>query len=178
MKIYTKKGDAGMTSLFGGKNISKANIRIEAYGTVDELNSQLGVVIALSDNKTINTDLLRIQKQLFNIGAILATNPDKPELLSTFNDEETVFLENSIDKMEKTLDPLKNFLLPSGSLLIANVHVTRTVCRRAERRIVAIMDTKEVYSQLMKYINRLSDYLFVLSRKFAKDNNITQNIWE
>jgi cob(I)alamin adenosyltransferase len=116
----------------------------------------------LSNDKRINKDLLRIQKQLFNLGAILATNPDKPELLSTFNDEETVFLENSIDNMQEALSPLKNFLLPSGSLLIAQTHVSRTICRRAERKIVAIMDTNEVYKPLIKYINRLSDYLFVI----------------
>ena len=178
MKIYTKKGDQGMTSLFGGTKLSKADIRIEAYGTVDELNSSIGIVIAnINDDKT-EQELLRIQKRLFDIGAILATNPDKPELISPFNEDEIKFLENRIDSMEKNLKPLKNFILPSGSLLIANTHLARTICRRAERRIVAIMDISDIYKPLTIYINRLSDYLFVLSRKFTKDNNIKENIWD
>ena len=174
-KIYTKKGDTGMTSLFGGKKILKSDIRIEAYGTVDELNSYLGIVPALCKNENIQNKVLRIQKTLFKIGAILATNPDKPELIMPFDTEETELLEKSIDKMEEELPPLKNFILPSGSLLISHIHVARTICRRAERRIVAIDDSTQ-FHDLIKYINRLSDYLFVLARKAAKDNEIKENI--
>lgn len=178
MKIYTKKGDKGMTSLFGGLKLSKSDIKIEAYGTVDELNASIGVIIAHLKDKSIEKELIRIQKRLFDIGAILATNPNKPELISPFKVEEIEFLENQIDLMEKDLEPLKNFILPSGSIIIASTHLSRTICRRAERRIVAIMDTNEVYSSLVQYINRLSDYLFVLSRKFAKDSNTPENIWD
>ncbi len=178
MKIYTKKGDKGMTSLFGGMKLSKADIRIEAYGTVDELNSFIGVLIAEIDDEKVGKDLLRVQKRLFDLGAILATNPNKPELIQKFDDKEITFLESSIDNMEKELAPLKNFILPSGSRLIAFTHVARTVCRRAERRIVAIQDSSKTYEVLLKYVNRLSDYLFVLSRKLAKDNGINENIWD
>ena len=174
-KIYTKKGDAGMTSLFGGKKISKADIRIEAYGTVDELNSYLGIVIALYEDNGVKEELLRIQRTLFKAGAILATSPDKPQLLMPFDEEETLFLENRIDEMQKDLTPLKNFILPSGSLLISHIHVARTICRRAERRIVAI-DDKHGYQAILTYLNRLSDYLFVLARKAAKDTGIKENI--
>ena len=178
MKIYTKKGDKGMTSLFGGMKLSKADIRIEAYGTVDELNSFIGIIISEINDDKSEKDLLRIQKRLFDLGAILATNPNKPELIQKFDDKEITFLELSIDSMEKDLEPLKNFILPSGSKLIAFTHVARTICRRAERRIVAIPDSEKTYDVLLKYINRLSDYLFVLSRKLAKDTGIKENIWD
>jgi len=178
MKIYTKKGDKGMTSLFGGMKLSKSDIRIEAYGTVDELNSFIGAIIAELKDDKVEKDLLRIQKRLFDLGAILATNPEKPELIQDFDKKEIDFLELGIDDMEKDLEPLKNFILPSGSKLISFTHIARTVCRRAERRIVAIPDADKTYSILLKYVNRLSDYLFVLSRKLAKDTGIKENIWD
>lgn len=179
MKIYTKKGDLGMTSLFGGKKLSKSDIRIKAYGTIDELNSNLGIVLTLSKDESVNNEILRIQKILFDIGSILATNPDKPDLIIPLDKEEVNILEKSIDKMEGDLEPLKNFILPSGSQLIAHTHISRTICRRAERRIVAIDEKNNaVFITLIQYINRLSDYLFVLARKFAKDNNIKENIWD
>ncbi len=178
MKIYTKKGDSGMTSLFGGMRLSKSDIRIEAYGTIDELNSFIGLLIAEIINDDINNKLLRIQKRLFDIGAILATNPDKPELIRPFNENEITFLEEEIDSMESELEPLKNFILPSGSKIISLTHIVRTVCRRAERRIVAIPDEDNKYAILIKYINRLSDYLFVLSRKLAKESGVQENIWD
>ncbi len=178
MKIYTKKGDSGYTSLFGGMKLSKSDIRIEAYGTVDELNSYLGIVIAsLSDDKVIKT-LTRIQKRLFDLGAILATNPDKPDLMMPFNDKEISFLESSIDQMESQLPKLKNFILPSGSLAISNIHVARTICRRAERRVVAIPDDQGHYSKLIIYLNRLSDFLFVLARKIAQDQGTKEILWD
>ncbi len=178
MKIYTKKGDSGITSLFGGKKISKSDIRIEAYGTVDELNSYLGIIIALTNNISIEKDLLKIQKRLFDLGAILATNPDKPELIQTFNAESINFLEDKIDKMDKELTSLKNFILPSGSLLISHTHVARTICRRAERRVVAIPDKNQNYKDSIIFLNRLSDYLFVLARKFSKDSKTPENYWD
>lgn len=175
-KIYTKKGDKGFTSLFGGKKLLKSEIRIEAYGTVDELNSNLGVVISSTEDKEIETELKQIQSTLFKIGTILATNPEKPELLISFDENETIFLENRIDSMEKNLEPLRNFILPSGSLLISYTHVARTVCRRAERKITEINSSDIEHIKVLTYINRLSDYLFVLARKFAKDSNIEENI--
>ena len=178
MKIYTKKGDSGITSLFGGKKIFKSDIRIEAYGTVDELNSYLGIIIALTNNISIEKDLLKIQKRLFDLGAILATNPDKPELIQTFNAESINFLEDKIDKMDKELTSLKNFILPSGSLLISHTHVARTICRRAERRVVAIPDKNQNYKDSIIFLNRLSDYLFVLARKFSKDSKTPENYWD
>lgn len=178
MKIYTKKGDTGMTSLFGGKKVSKADIRIEAYATVDELNSYLGIVIALTGDISIQRDLLSIQKRLFELGVILATDPDKPELIVPFKSKYTTILENRIDEMEEELEPLKNFILPSGSLLISHTHVARTICRKAERRVVALPDEHDHYKSIIIYLNRLSDYLFVLARKFAKDEGINENLWD
>ncbi|MGE5356549.1 MAG: cob(I)yrinic acid a,c-diamide adenosyltransferase [Deltaproteobacteria bacterium] len=175
-KIYTKKGDKGFTSLFGGKKLLKSEIRIEAYGTVDELNSNLGVVISSTEDKEIETELKQIQSTLFKIGTILATNPEKPELLISFDENETIFLEYRIDSMEKNLEPLRNFILPSGSLLISYTHVARTVCRRAERKITELNSSDIEHIKVLTYINRLSDYLFVLARKFAKDSNIEENI--
>lgn len=175
-KIYTKHGDEGNTSLFGGKKLSKSDIRIEAYGTVDELNSYLGLVIAHCKNEEIANDLLHIQRILFRVGTILATNPEKPQLIPEFNSDEITFLEKSIDEMELILPELKNFILPSGSLLVANTHVARTVCRRAERRITQLESTEIQHKKVLIFINRLSDYLFVLARKFAFDEKIEENI--
>ena len=175
-KIYTKKGDKGFTSLFGGKKLLKSDIRIDAYGTVDELNSFLGIVISLCNNVEIEDELKHIQSILFKIGTILATNPEKPELISEFDERETVFLEKKIDKMEVDLNPLRNFILPSGSILIAQTHVARTVCRRSERKITELEFDEPQHIKVLTYINRLSDYLFVLARKFAKDNGVEENI--
>jgi cob(I)alamin adenosyltransferase len=175
-KIYTKKGDKGFTSLFGGKKLSKSDIRIEAYGTVDELNSYLGIVIAICNNTLIEDDLKKIQSVLFKTGTILATNPDKPELMIDFDETNTVFLEKRIDEMESQLEPLRNFILPSGSLLVSHTQVARTICRRAERKITELQSTDIQHDRVIVYINRLSDYLFVLARKFARDNGIVENI--
>lgn len=175
-KIYTKHGDEGNTSLFGGKKLSKSDIRIEAYGTVDELNSCLGIVIALCKNEKVEKDLLYIQRTLFSVGTILATNPEKPQLIPEFDVETITFLEKNIDDMELILPELKNFILPSGSLQIAHTHVARTVCRRAERRITQLESTEIQHKKVLIFINRLSDYLFVLARKFAFDEKIEENI--
>lgn len=175
-KIYTKHGDEGNTSLFGGKKLSKSDIRIEAYGTVDELNSCLGIVIALCKNEKVEKDLLHIQRTLFSVGTILATNPEKPQLIPEFDVEAITFLEKNIDEMELILPELKNFILPSGSLQIAHTHVARTVCRRAERRITQLASTEIQHKRVLIFINRLSDYLFVLARKLAYDEKIEENI--
>ena len=167
LKIYTKKGDKGITSLFGGKKLSKDDIRIEAYGTVDEFNAQLGIVIALLKNPTDVARLLDIQGNLFTIGSILATDPRKIHLVKPFREDAIEKVESWIDEMEEKLPVLKNFILPSGSQAVAQCHVARTVCRRAERRIVSLLKDTEEQIGFLIYINRLSDFLFVLSRKIC-----------
>lgn len=173
-KIYTKKGDKGLTSLFGGMKLKKSDIRIEAYGTIDELNSSIGVVIALCNDPEMEEELKNIQSTLFRIGTILATNPDKPQLLMEFDEAQTKHLEKRIDEMESKLEPLRNFILPSGSLLVAQTHIARTICRRAERRVTALGSEESQHIRILTYINRLSDYFFVLARKFASDNGVEE----
>lgn len=177
MKIYTKKGDKGFTSLFGGKKLSKDDLRIEAYGTVDELNASIGVLLALVNNGSVKTELLRIQRNLFNLGAILATDPSKISMVKPFDAEEIKRLEVLIDSMETDLPALRNFLLPSGSLAVSQCHVVRTVCRRAERRTVSINSLEPLQNEVIIYLNRLSDYLFVLSRSICREEGCTENLW-
>lgn len=177
MKIYTKKGDKGFTSLFGGKKLAKDDIRIEAYGSVDEFNAQLGVLISLIGNDEQELWLLDIQKNLFTIGAILATDPKKLHLVKPFKEENVDTVEAWIDKMEEVLPPLKSFILPSGSQAVAQCHVARTLCRRAERRIVSLYREKDETLDFLVYMNRLSDFLFVLSRKICFDNGCSENLW-
>lgn len=177
MKIYTKKGDRGITSLFGGQKLSKDDIRIEAYGTVDELNAQLGVVMGLIEDKEDKARLMEIQGNLFTIGAILATDPRKIHLVKPFKGGAIGKIETWIDQMEAVLPELRNFILPSGSQAVAQCHVARTVCRRAERRIVTMYKDSEEEIDYLVYINRLSDFLFVLARKIGKDSGCLENPW-
>jgi len=174
MKIYTGSGDRGKTSLFSGERLSKNNVRIEAYGDVDELNSYLGVLAAtLGPDSDSRAELLAIQSMLLQTGAWLATTPlsSSTAALDVFNEEPIRALESAIDRMEQTLTPLNEFILPGGQMAAALAHVARTVCRRAERHVVAISDAgrdgqqpPESYRLLLVYLNRLSDYLFVLAR--------------
>ena len=180
MKIYTKTGDKGETGLFGGSRVSKADLRVEAYGTVDELNSVLAVVIEYTGQTGLPTDgLLKVQDMLFRIGSHLASL-DKPnaEFLPELNPLEIIALENEIDKFTNDLPPLKKFILPGGCLGNAYCHVARSVCRRAERRVVSLNSTHDSVAFIIQYLNRLSDYLFVLSRKVAKDEGIEERKWE
>ena len=169
MKIYTKTGDEGMTSLYGGKRVSKDDIRIEAYGTVDELNAHTGMLIASLPNDDQKKLLIEIQNRLFTIGSILASDPSKemptPDLLESDVD----ILENAMDNMDAHLSPLRTFVLPGGSQSNSIAHVCRTVSRRAERRIISLSDVSPVDPLVIKYLNRLSDYFFILSRKIAHD---------
>lgn len=178
MKIYTKTGDKGETSLFGGKRVPKDNVRIEAYGTIDELNSFLGVLHDslqdLADKSLINA----IQSDLFSIGSILANEGVITKYIPDINSERITVLEHEMDKMDKDLPRLKNFILPGGHLAVSHCHVARSVCRRAERRLVELDHQEQVDPKLIMYINRLSDYLFVLSRKIAQDFKIEEIIWE
>ncbi len=178
-RIYTKTGDKGKTSLYGGKRLSKAHIRIEAYGTVDELNSHIGLLRvqpAMADLKAKDT-LKNVQMRLFSIGSSLASDPERKPLPPDIRDEDITELETAIDEMQAELPALKHFILPGGNQAAAIAHVCRTVCRRAERRIVALNDEAEVESEIIGYINRLSDYFFVVSRYLVLKSGDEENIW-
>ncbi len=163
MKIYTKGGDRGETSLLGGGRVRKDHERIEAYGTTDELNSVLGVVRASNPGSILDESLHRIQMDLFEIGAHLAANPGD-ERFAGVGSERILELEEEIDRMELELTPLKNFILPGGHPSAAQLHIARTVCRRAERLIVALHESSETMNSTLTYLNRLSDHLFVAAR--------------
>ena len=177
MKIYTKKGDSGETSLFGGGRVSKSSARIEAYGTVDELNSLIGLAgsHSLSPKGTVWTE--KIQQFLFVLGSDLATPPDAKARVNRIGNEEITALEQTIDEMEEELDPLKNFILPGGSQPGATLHLARTVCRRAERATVACGEQEEISEQALQFLNRLSDFLFVLARYENKYAGIQETRW-
>jgi cob(I)alamin adenosyltransferase len=161
MKIYTKTGDRGQTALFGGARVSKASLRVSAYGDVDELNSHLGVVCA-----QLSKRLHEIQAELFSLGAELAKNPDKDVDVGVpgVSDPEIERLEHDIDTFENELSPLKTFILPGGTPAAAFLHVARTACRRAERAVVLLTEAEPVRAELLRYLNRLSDLLFVMAR--------------
>lgn len=183
MKVYTKKGDAGETSLIGGKRVSKGDLRIDSYGTVDELNSWVGL---LRDHDEIPKkqfkQLIEIQDRLFTIGSLLATQPEGTKMnLPLINDEDITYLEDAIDEMNEDLPPMRKFVLPGGKKILSHCHIARCVCRRAERLTVAInteSDKTNQHKKAMQYLNRLSDYLFVLSRKIATDLKIKEIQWE
>lgn len=178
MKVYTKKGDGGETSLYGGARIPKDHIRIEAYGTVDELNSYIGVVMAyLTDAEEI-TFWQGIQSRLFDIGAILASDGRKKGLfLPEIKEAHIEEMEKAIDAMEEKLEPLKYFILPSGHISVAHCHVARTVCRRAERAVVRLSHEDPVAPVLVKYLNRLSDLLFVMARDLGRKFDVEELKW-
>jgi cob(I)alamin adenosyltransferase len=174
MKIYTKTGDTGQTSLVGGTRVSKSDAKIEAYGTVDELNSSIGIIASLDSNYI---DFLKtIQHKLFNIGSVLAAEENLEFELPDIDQEDILVLEKEIDRLNKGLPRLKNFILPGGSLLSAHTHMSRCICRRAERRVVVLKD--ERYPKHIKYLNRLSDYLFILSREYLRVEGKEEVIWD
>mgnify|MGYP002521844640 FL=1 len=164
-RIYTRQGDSGCTSLANGKRVSKSSIRIEAYGTIDELNSQIGLLAAITTNTDEAAFLIGIQRRLFTIGGILATEESESKALNCMKPDYIDEIEERIDLNDAQLPPLKAFILPGGCMAAAVAHVCRTVCRRAERQIVALSKVAPVDKILQCYINRLSDYLFVLARK-------------
>ena len=174
MKIYTKTGDKGETSLLGGTRVSKAHQKLEAYGTVDELNSHVGMIASL--NKDHAAFLNKIQHRLFNIGSLLATEKEVSFELPSIDINDIEVLELEIYRLNENLPTLKNFILPGGSSSSAQAHIARCVCRRAERRVVALQEEK--YSILVQYLNRLSDYLFVLSRDLLRLEGKTEIVWE
>ncbi|HTE30559.1 MAG TPA: cob(I)yrinic acid a,c-diamide adenosyltransferase [Chryseolinea sp.] len=179
MKIYTKTGDQGYTSLFGGTRLSKAAVRIESYGTVDELNSFLGLVRDLDVNATRKEILIGIQEKLFTIGAVLASEPGNVKVkIPQLFDADTEFIEKEIDRMEASLPPLRSFILPGGHPAISHCHIARTVCRRAERLVILLSEQESVDPQVIKYLNRLSDYLFVLSRTVTQELGVEETPWK
>lgn len=179
MKIYTKTGDTGETSLIGGKRVSKAELRIRAYGTVDELNAYVGLLRDQPVNKSRASILTEIQDRLFTMGSLLASpEPSASIALPQLSEQDVSWLEIEIDKMDKTLPPMRSFVLPGGHESVSFGHITRTVCRRAEREVVLLSDTEPVDPLIIKYLNRLSDFLFVLCRKMAAELKINETPWK
>ena len=185
MKIYTKTGDKGKTSLFGGTRVPKYELRIEAYGTVDELNSYIGLLRDQKIDKHTSNSLLKIQHELFTIGSMLAIPPEK-KILKSGKDrlsipkislDEILFLEQEIDRMEKELTPMTHFILPGGHQTVSFCHIARCVCRRAERLAVQLHESEPINEHILSYLNRLSDYLFVLARKLSMDNKAKEIPW-
>ncbi|RPD98660.1 cob(I)yrinic acid a,c-diamide adenosyltransferase [Aureibaculum marinum] len=185
MNIYTKTGDKGQTSLFGGTRVPKYHLRIEAYGTIDELNSYVGLLKDQKIDKSTADTLLKIQNELFTIGAMLATPRDKETLkngkarlnIPKISKEEVDYLEQEIDTMQETLPPMTNFVLPGGHQTVSFCHIARCVCRRAERLTVNLNENETINELILTYLNRLSDYLFVLARKLTYDNEIKEIPW-
>jgi len=185
MKVYTKTGDAGTTALFGGTRVPKHHIRIDSYGTVDELNSFIGLIRDQEIDVRSKEILIHIQNKLFTVGAVLATDPEKMILkngkerlnIPKINEEDIELLENEIDWMETELPPMTHFVLPGGHTTVSHCHVARTVCRRAERLATALYELEPFDKHTLKYLNRLSDYLFVLARKLSKDLQADEVKW-
>lgn len=185
MKVYTKTGDTGTTSLFGGTRVSKDNIRIESYGTVDELNSYIGLIRDQEMPEEYKKILIEIQDRLFTVGAILATPPEKEVMkngeLRLKNlgiiESDITLLENEIDIMEDSLPQMTHFVLPGGHSTVSYCHIARCVCRRAERLAVQLSHEEPINEMAVKYLNRLSDYLFVLARKLSSLLNAEEVKW-
>ncbi len=185
MKIYTKTGDKGTTALFGGTRVPKHHIRIESYGTIDELNSHLGLIRDQEINQQYKDLLIHIQDRLFTVGAILATDPEKAILkngkerlnIPKISDEDIERLEKEMDTMNAELPPMTHFVLPGGHQTVSFCHIARCVCRRAERLTTALNDMEEIEPSALMYLNRLSDYLFVLARKLSYDLQANEIKW-
>ncbi len=185
MKIYTKTGDKGTTALYGGTRVPKYNLRIESYGTVDELNSYIGLIKDQHIDDALKKSLLKIQTDLFTLGSMLATPPEKETLkngkerlnIPKINSNSILFLENEIDAMNTELPQMTHFILPGGHQTVSFCHIARCVCRRAERISVALNDQETIHSDILMYLNRLSDYLFTLARKLSKDLSVQEIKW-
>ncbi|GAB5400462.1 MAG: cob(I)yrinic acid a,c-diamide adenosyltransferase [Aureisphaera sp.] len=186
MKIYTKTGDKGTTALFGGTRVPKYHIRIESYGTVDELNSHIGLIRDQKIDPRSKEILVHIQDRLFTLGAILATDPEKAILKSgkerlnipKIDEEDIVLLETEMDTMNDDLPPMTHFVLPGGHTTVSYCHIARCVCRRAERLATLLHNEEPTDPFVLKYLNRLSDYLFVLARKLSHDLQANEIKWE
>lgn len=179
MKVYTKTGDKGETSLIGGTRVKKSHLRIDSYGTVDELNSYIGLVRDQEVNSSRKDLLKEIQDRLFTIGSSLASDPEKSKMkIPDLHAEDITLLENEIDKMNDELPPLRVFVLPGGHQSVSFCHLARCVCRRAERLVIGLQEESFVAELVIQYLNRLSDYLFVLSRKMAYELNAEEVPWK
>lgn len=185
MKIYTKTGDTGQTALIGGRRVSKADLRIDTYGTVDELNAWIGLVRDQPVNAERKALLNEIQDRLFTIGAELATDPEKASLqtgpkraMPAIVPDDVLLLEQTMDEMDAELPELRAFVLPGGHDAVSFCHLARTVCRRAERLVIALNDQSYVDELVVQYLNRLSDYLFMLSRKMAQELSVEEIAWK
>jgi len=185
MKIYTKTGDQGMTALFGGTRVPKHHIRIQSYGTIDELNSWLGLLRDQDIKDSYKELLMKIQRDLFTVGAILATDPEKAILKSgkerldipKISSEDITGLEKEMDRMDEKLPAMTHFILPGGHPAVSYCHIARTVCRRAERMACLLNENQPFEPEVLIYLNRLSDYLFVLSRALSSDLNADEIKW-
>lgn len=179
-KVYTRGGDMGKTSLVGGQRVSKASERLEAYGTVDELSSHLGLLASLLPDGDDKAMIIRIQNCLFNVCTNLATDQDQTVLSPSayLSDDEIEQVEQQIDEIMKLLPEKQGFVLPGGTREAAQAHVCRTVCRRAERRIVALSEVAKISPEILQYVNRLSDYLFVLAKKINFNANQSEIVWQ
>ena len=178
IKIYTKGGDKGDTSLLGGTRVPKSHERVEAYGNLDELNSFIGLIRDQEIQGHYRDVLIRIQGNLFIAEALIAKDPEKEAMhLPILREEEITLLENEIDRMNEELPPLRNFILPGGHVTVSYCHVARTVCRRAERSVIRLNKISPVEDIIIRFLNRLSDYLFVLARKTGKDTGADETPW-
>ncbi|MDG1714128.1 cob(I)yrinic acid a,c-diamide adenosyltransferase [Lacinutrix sp.] len=185
MKIYTKTGDNGTTALFGGTRVPKHHIRIDSYGTVDELNSHIGLIRDQNINQQYKNILISIQNKLFTVGAILATDPEKMILkngkerlnINKISNEDIKILEREMDTMNEALPPMTHFVLPGGHQTVSFCHIARCVCRRAERLASALNELEPFLPEALIYLNRLSDYLFVLARKLSHDLQADEVKW-
>ena len=185
MKIYTKTGDKGTTALFGGTRVPKHHLRIESYGTVDELNSYIGLIRDQNIDKKAIDSLIRIQNELFTLGAMLATPPEKEVLkngkerlnIPKISAENIAVLESEIDTMNLELPQMTNFILPGGNQTVSFCHIARCVCRRTERLVTNLNEIDSINQDILRYLNRLSDYLFVMARKLTKDLSVKETPW-
>jgi cob(I)alamin adenosyltransferase len=179
MKIYTKTGDKGQTSLIGGTRVPKHHIRIESYGTVDELNSWIGLINDQEVAQECKSTLSEIQDRLFTIGSSLASDPEKSKMkIPDLHQSDIELLEKQIDKMNEVLPEMRNFILPGGHTTISYCHIARCVCRRAERNVIHLHETEYVNDLVIVYLNRLSDYLFVLARYIAHQLKVNEIAWK
>ena len=180
MKIYTKTGDQGETGLFGGQRVQKNNSRIQAYGTIDELNAFIGVLSDHIQDKETKAYLIEIQHRLFSLGAYLATPSEKVANTTNIPDvfpEDIESLEKEMDRMDADLEPLRNFILPGGHPQVSFAHLARTVCRRAEREVISLNQQDTIAPLAIQYLNRLSDYFFILARYLAKQLEVDEVLW-
>lgn len=179
MKIYTKKGDKGKTQLLGGTIVNKNDIRLECYGSIDELNAFIGHISDQDINSLQKNWLIKIQNQLFNLASLIANEKETTVIqLPSIDSNDVKMLEEAIDNMNLKLPILKNFILPSGNKIYSLCHIARTVCRRAERQLVALTRESNIEEYYLQYLNRLSDFIFVLSRTILLDQGVSERNWE